>query len=172
VQSVKQDEQEEFLIASDEELEAAGLPGNKESRRLLSALAKGRVPQTLQNRSVVTLLNQGFLAVVGEALRQSARKRIFTNKESLRRALEYIRGDRYRLRGATEEALSCIKRIPPQKKTGPEPKLTDAQKRDACNAIETLKANGMTTKYAIAQTAKRFKVLPRMIRRTWESSGR
>ncbi len=168
---MKKNAREEFLIASEGELKAAGLPGNQESAQFLRALAKGRVPQKLKHKSIVTLLTQGFLALVAETLRQDARKRKFKNKAGLQRALERIQGYRHQLRPATAEALSCIVNIPPQKKTGPEAKLRGVKKQTACSTIDTFITNGMTTKFAIAQTAKDYGVSPRMMRRAWESRG-
>jgi uncharacterized protein YoaH (UPF0181 family) len=162
---------QEYLAATDEELQAAGLPGKEEATRLISALAKDRIPRKLKHRSITTLMELGVLSLIAILLRQNAERQQFNNESDSGRAADKIRGYRYQLGPAVAETLSCIKNLPPQKKTGPEPKLTDAQKQSACRTIDTLKHNGSTTKYAIALVSRDYKVTPRLMRRVWESRG-
>ena len=114
----------------------------------------------------------GALATIAQGIRRSAKRRKFKTEAELDKALEEVRGIRYKMRPAIAEALTKMKDLLPQKKRGPRPNLTDSQKQAACSTINTLKDNGMTIKFAIEQTAKNYKVTPRKMRSVWESSGR
>jgi hypothetical protein len=110
--------------------------------------------------------NKGFqlgtLTTISQGIRRSARKRKFKTEADLDKADE-VSGIRYKLRPAiaeaTEKARSATKshRLP--------------KNRRCCSTINTLKDNGMTTKFAIEQTAKIYKVTSRKMRSVWESSG-
>jgi len=135
------------------------------------ALAKGRLPRGMKRARFNKSFPLGFLSGLAEDFRRGAKKRQFRNEAELDRALGEIRGLRYKFRPAFAEMLEKVRDMLPQKKRGPRPRLTDSEKQAACSTIDTLKANGMTTKFAIEQTAKDYKVTARMMRRVWESHG-
>jgi hypothetical protein len=148
------------------------LPSDEETKALFRAFAEGRLPKKKRITNENDAFSLGALGTIAEGIRRGARKRKFKTEAELDEALEEVHGLRYKMRPAIAEILTNVKGMLTRKKRGPKSSLTDRQKQAACSTIDTLKNNGMTSKYAIGQTAKEYKVSKRMMRSVWESHGR
>jgi hypothetical protein len=155
----------EFLVVLERELDACGLPSQREAQDFLQALIKGRIPRGAKNLGLRTLA-----LTVATALRQQMTQNLKTEAD-LARALRAIQGLRYRIRPGLAEASGNLQRLLLQKKRGPKAALTDVQKQMACNTIEAFRKNGNTTKHAIELVARDHGVTPRLMREIWQRKG-
>ena len=87
----------EFVAALSKELDACGLPTDKETQALFKAFGEGRLPK----KARITNMNEGFtvgaLGTIAEGIRRNAKRRKFKTEAELNEALEQIRGLRYKM---------------------------------------------------------------------------
>jgi hypothetical protein len=163
---MKRNPQREFVAAFEKELRRCRIPDDRTTKRIFHALATGKKPK-IPNAETF-----GYLALIGQGLRESAKKRKFKDEAELDAALEEMRGLGYKLRPAVAKALEVYKSALPRKGgPGRNPKLGEQDKRAIRGVIGTYIANGMTVDDAVTQCARERHVGKRTIWRAWQARG-
>lgn len=171
----KRDVSNQILEAVKKELMSIGFPNPKILETIFDGVREfsrsNRLPKQAKRVDPSHGLAIGYVALMVRNLEKEITRHPPKTDAELQKWLDQINGLRYRLRPQVSELIKTAHDIFPQKKRGPRPSLTEAQKQSACAIIDTYKRNGHTTRDAIEQTARSYKVKPRTMRNIWQTKG-